>query len=126
MHNQITRRITITTFANTILRRVLHLIGLSVVLIGMVACTPVVDAPEVASARIVKESGSSANVTRVLKGDVKNKPGATELWCVETDGKAADGISTRLFIAFRQDNKWAGEELTDGEYQWDLYGCPRD
>lgn len=89
------------------------------------ACTAQTETPQAAASRIVKELGRGANVTQVLQGAVTNKPGASQLWCIETDGKAADGMTTLLFIVTEQGGKWTGEELTDGEYQWDLYGCPR-
>jgi hypothetical protein len=65
----------------------------------------------------------SVKVTKVVTGNPKNYK-ADELWCVETDSQTPDGLSY-LLMAYRTGSNWTTREMSDGEYEWDLNGCPR-
>ena len=63
-------------------------------------------------------------VTKVVAGNPKSYK-ADALWCVETDAKTPEG-ATYLVAIWRTGQNWSGAEMANGEYEWDLNGCPRD
>src|SRR5262245_28628970 len=63
-------------------------------------------------------------VTKVVAGNPKDDK-AEALSCVETDAKTPEGASYLVAIWSTGQN-WSGAQMTDGEYEWDLNGCPRD
>ena len=63
-------------------------------------------------------------ITKVVAGNPKNHK-ADALYCVETDATTPEG-QTYLVAIWRIGATWSGAQMADGEYEWDLNGCPRD
>src|SRR5258708_34819939 len=63
-------------------------------------------------------------ITKVVAGNPKNHK-ADALYCVETDATTPEG-QTYLAAIWRTGSTWSGAQMADGEYEWDLNGCPRD
>ncbi len=63
-------------------------------------------------------------ITKVVAGNPKNHK-ADALYCVETDATTPEG-QTYLVAIWRTGSTWSGAQMADGEYEWDLNGCPRD
>lgn len=104
-----------------------HLLALMVIIALLAACTsasPSAAAEAFARQMIDKAGKTTAKITKIVPGSEKNRR-ADELWCVETDAMFADGQTPYLLVVWRQGTTWNGLELVDGEYQWDLNGCPR-
>ena len=106
----------------TPMRRMLIVI---VTLFALGACQPAGPTdPNVVVRKWLDDAGKKdVKVTKVVTGNPKNYK-AEALWCVETDGKTADGL-TYLLMTYRTGSTWATREMSDGEYEWDLNGCPR-
>src|SRR5258706_16095957 len=97
----------------------------SAILFTLVACQPASPTdPNVVVRKWLDDAGKKdVKVTKVVTGNPKNYKADT-LWCVETDGKTADGL-TYLLMTYRMGTTWSTREMSDGEYEWDLNGCPR-
>ncbi len=61
-------------------------------------------------------------VTKVVAGNPKRYK-ADELYCVATNATTAAN-QTYLIAIWRTGSTWSGTEITNGEYEWDLDGCP--
>jgi hypothetical protein len=105
------------------MRRMLTLFS---VLFSLAACQPTSPTdPNAVARKWLDDAGKKdVKVTKVVTGNPKNYK-ADALWCVETDGKTDDGL-TYLMMTYRTGSTWNTREMTDGEYEWDLNGCPRD
>jgi hypothetical protein len=108
-------------------KNLLTRVSLFVLLVILAACgdsaTP--ESPETVARRVVDQAGhKDAKITQVVRGDEKYRR-ADELWCIETDAMFADGVTPYLLAVWRKGSTWENAEFVDGEYQWDLYGCPR-
>ncbi len=66
---------------------------------------------------------SEVKVTRVVAGNPKRYQ-ADALYCVETNATTAAN-QAYLIAIWRTGSTWSGTEITNGEYEWDLDGCPR-
>lgn len=100
---------------------------LIVVLLVLSACQnaqPDANDPKVFAQTLIRKTNATAQITRVVGGDKKYRK-ADDLWCIETDANTTNGQLPYLLAVWRKDGKWDGAELTDGWYEWDLYGCPR-
>ena len=95
----------------------------SLLLATLAACKSAVDAKSVARAALDAKGKTTVQITKVVEGNPKYRK-AEALWCVETDEKSTDG-STLLLAVWRTGSDWSSAEMTDGEYEWDLNGCPR-
>ncbi len=104
------------------MRRMLIVI---VALFALGACQPASPTdPNVVVRKWLDDAGKKdVKVTKVVTGNPKNYK-AEALWCVETDGKTGEGL-TYLLMTYRTGSTWATREMSDGEYEWDLNGCPR-
>jgi len=89
----------------------------------LAACSAPLDAKSVARTALDAENKQSVQITKVVAGNPKIVK-ADALWCIETDQKNADG-STLLMTVSRTGTSWTSNDMTDGEYEWDLNGCPR-
>jgi hypothetical protein len=100
------------------------MIGLFVLL---AACQPSQPAdPRTLAQQFLDAQGrSDANITQVLKGNNPAQRDADELWCIETDALADDGQTPYLMVVWRKGSTWETAFLAEGEYAWDLHGCPR-
>ncbi|HLY26467.1 MAG TPA: hypothetical protein VKQ72_09020 [Aggregatilineales bacterium] len=88
------------------------------------ASTPVPVDPKAAARKYLDgQNKQSVQITNVVSGNTKAIKGADGLWCVETDEKNADGVTTLLTVF----SKAGAVTVTpmDSEYEWDLNGCPR-
>jgi hypothetical protein len=88
------------------------------------ASTPAAVDPK-ASARkyLDSQNKQTVQITNVVSGNTKTVKGADALWCVETDEKDADGVTTLLTVINKGGNVTVSP--MDSEYEWDLNGCPR-
>jgi hypothetical protein len=73
---------------------------------------------------MIKKANKTANITEIVAGNSKYR-NADQLWCIETDANSEDGQIPYLLAVWYKGGTWNGEEITDGFYQWDLYGCAR-
>jgi hypothetical protein len=62
-------------------------------------------------------------VTRVVAGNPRRYK-ADELYCIETNATTAAN-QPYLVAIWRAGSTWSGIEMANGEYEWDLDGCPR-
>jgi hypothetical protein len=110
-------------FAANVLRKVAIIAAGAGIL--LTACQPTAPAdPNVIVRKWLDDTGKqSVKVTKVVAGNPKNYK-ADALWCVETDATTAEGV-TYLVMTYRTGSDWKTREMTDGEYEWDLNGCPR-
>ena len=80
--------------------------------------------PNTVARKYLDDNGKqSVKITKVVSGNPKPEK-ADQLWCVETDEKDAQDQTTLLMV-WRTGSNWTTAPMTDGEYQWDLNGCPR-
>jgi hypothetical protein len=80
--------------------------------------------PNAIARKYLDDNGKqSVKITKVVPGNPKYHK-ADQLWCVETDETDAQGNTTLLAI-WRTGSDWKTAPMTDGEYEWDLNGCPR-
>jgi hypothetical protein len=94
------------------------------VLFFLTACQSDSD-PKSYARQLMHDAGKdSAKITKVVGGDKKYRQ-ADDLWCIATDASSSDGQVPYLLAVWRKTGKWDGAELTEGYYEWDLYGCPR-
>ncbi|MEP7289563.1 MAG: hypothetical protein ABI947_27760 [Chloroflexota bacterium] len=91
----------------------------------LAACQPAspTDPNAVARKWLDDADKKAIKITKVVTGNPKNYK-ADALWCVETDATLPEG-STYLLMVYRTGSNWTTREMTDGEYEWDLNGCPR-
>ncbi len=81
--------------------------------------------PKVYARQLMHDVGKdTAKITKVVSGDKKYRQ-ADDLWCIATDASSSDGQVPYLLAVWRKAGQWDGSELTEGYYEWDLYGCPR-
>jgi hypothetical protein len=108
-------------------RNAILLIVLFGLLIAVTACQPAaapIDQNTFARQWLDNAGKKDVKVTKVVAGNPKYHK-ADALWCVETEAKTPEGASY-LVAVWRTGQTWAGAQLVDGEYEWDLNGCPRD
>ena len=95
----------------------------SLILFVLAACQAPASDPNTTARKFLDDNGKkSVKITKVVSGKPKNK--ADELWCVETDERDAQDQTT-LLVVLRTGSNWTTAFMSDGEYEWDLNGCPR-
>jgi len=108
---------------------IVFILGLLPILTACQSAAASVNQPTVDQNTYARQWLDAANkkdvkVTKVVAGNPKNHK-ADALYCVETDGTTPDG-QPYLVAIWRTGGTWTGAEMADGEYEWDLNGCPRD
>lgn len=90
----------------------------------LAACQPAAVSGDVFARQWLDSSGKKdVKVTKLVQGNAKYQK-ADEVDCVETDATTPDGQAF-IFTIARKGSTWSGAPMTDGEYEWDLNGCPR-
>jgi hypothetical protein len=79
---------------------------------------------EVAQEQMNDDGFSDAAITDVTAGDSASQ-GADELYCVATDATTQNGELPYLLLVWREGTEWKTQTMTEGYYEWDLYGCDR-
>src|SRR5262249_43595611 len=95
--------------------------------LALTACQPAaasIDQNTFARQWLDNAGKKDVKLTKVVAGNPKYHK-ADALWCVETDAKTPEGASYLVAI-WRTGQNWTGAQMTNGEYEWDLNGCPRD
>jgi hypothetical protein len=100
-------------------------LALSLILLTLAACQSAAPTdPNTIARKYLDDNGKqSVKITKVVAGNAKYHK-ADQLWCVETDEKDAQDQTTLLAV-WRTGSTWNTAPMTDGEYEWDLNGCPR-
>lgn len=78
---------------------------------------------DTARAQMTADGFTDAAITQVSEGEAATR-GADELHCVATDATTSTGLPY-LVLVWRSGSDWQSEAMTEGYYEWDLYGCPR-
>jgi hypothetical protein len=102
------------------------MIALMLAVLTLASCSaPVSNDPKPFVQQLMHDAGKdSAKITNVVEGNSKYRQ-ADALWCVATDLMLEDGQIPYLLAVWRKGDKWEGNQLEQGYYEWDLYGCPR-
>lgn len=79
---------------------------------------------EVAQGQMTEDGFADAKITAVTEGDATSQ-GADELYCVATDATTQNGELPYLLLIWRDGEEWTTQAMTEGYYEWDLYGCDR-
>ena len=88
------------------------------------AATAVPADPSAIARKYLDDNGKqSVKITKAVPGNPKYHK-ADEMWCIETDEKDAQDQTT-LLATWRIGSNWTTAPMIDGEYEWDLNGCPR-
>src|SRR6266700_2489524 len=98
----------------------------SLILLTLVACQAAaapIDPNAIARKYLDDNGKQSVKITKVVPGNAKNHK-ADQLWCIETDEKDTQDQTTLLAV-WRTGSTWNTARMTEGEYEWDLNGCPR-
>ena len=102
----------------------LKCLAVILLMIATVSCQSVSTDPSAVVRKWLDAAGkSTVKITQIVSGNPQNEK-ADALWCVETDATAADG-QRYLLLVYNTGTNWVTQEMTDGEYEWDLNGCPR-
>jgi hypothetical protein len=81
-------------------------------------------AREVAQGQMETDGFADAEIIDVTEGDAASQ-GADELYCVATDATTQNGELPYLLLVWREGTEWQTQSMTEGYYEWDLYGCDR-
>jgi hypothetical protein len=105
-------------------RMSLRILLLGSLLLAFTACQSSSISPtDYAQQWLGSKGKKDVKVTKVVAGNPKRYK-ADELYCVETNATTAAN-QAYLIAIWRTDSTWSGIEMTNGEYEWDLNGCPR-
>lgn len=96
-----------------------------IVIMALAACQTAAPIDQNTYARQWLDNANKKDVkiTKVVAGNPKNHK-ADALYCVETDETTPDG-QTYLAEIWRTGTSWSGAPL-EGNYAWQLEGCPLD
>ncbi len=96
---------------------------LGLLLLMFTACQSSSNSPaDYAQQWLDKNGKKDVKVTKVVAGNPKRYK-ADELYCVQTNATTAAN-QAYLIAIWRTGSTWSGTEMTNGEYEWALDGCP--